>query len=374
MPNTATAEFSLQPFIGNPIDPSVVQRRWIAGIIGDKPSQYAKSPILWNAAYRALGLDAIFLPWDVTEPQLKPLVQAIRENPQIVGCSVTMPYKISILKLLDGLDPKAEQIGAVNTVVRTEDGRLIGYNTDGQGAIDSLTQMLPGQKAPFLKSLQGLQAVMIGAGGAARAVAFFLAEALGPQGHLTIINRDATKATDLAQAVNKAFGNASAVENASLLNSLSKADLVINASTVGQTGMRKLANGDVTCLEPFSPLGPVDISTLPASTASDESAFYAAWFPKAISAIEHNQKAAAEGIVVAKPTAAFFDLIYAPLETRFLNTARLSGHRTLNGKGMNIAQAADGFIHKVMPRHLRSAGLDPATCYPKVFEAMAAIW
>ena len=123
----------LQAQVVNRLDAGADKRERFAGIIGDRPSQYAKSPSLWNAVFKALELDATYLAFDVDEPKLKGLCDALRGSERLLGCNVTVPYKVKILEYLDDLDPKARGIGAINTIVRTGDGRLIGYNTDGSG-------------------------------------------------------------------------------------------------------------------------------------------------------------------------------------------------------------------------------------------------
>lgn len=369
-----TTEFPLQRYLSNPIDPAAAEHRWIAGIIGERPSLYAKSPRLWNAAFQALKLDAIFLPFDVAESNLEPLVQVMRESSQLVGFSVAVPYKIRITGLLDELDPKARQIGAVNTVVRTPEGRLIGYNTDGQGAIDSLVRRLPGQPSSFAEPLSGLRVLLIGAGGAARAAAVYLGEAIGPSGRLVITNRTPQTAVALAREVVQLFHNASAVTAESLEREASAADLIINATVLGQTGIRRLPDGRATSLEPYSPLAPANPAALPLADFEDERAFYAAWFAASLRDIELNHLQSATTLQHVPCSSRCFDLNYAPLETTLLVQARLSGKRTLNGKGMNIAQAADAFVSHVMRSHLLAVGLEPETCYQTVWETMAAIW
>src|SRR3972149_6945661 len=112
----------IQPDLSNRLDPAAQAHKWIAGIIGDRPSQYAKSPWLWNNTFTTLGLDGIFLPFDVEAAHLPSLLEVLRRSEQVVGFSVTVPHKVEIIKYLDELDPKARQIGAVNTVARTQDG------------------------------------------------------------------------------------------------------------------------------------------------------------------------------------------------------------------------------------------------------------
>src|SRR3990172_12750501 len=170
---------SLQACIDNWLDRKAIGRKRIAGIIGDAPSHYAQSPSLWNAAFRDLKMKAVYLPFDVHLSRLPELTRALKQCDQVMGVNVTVPYKVKIMEFLDQLDEKAGQIGAVNTIVRTEDGELVGYNTDGKGFVNSIVTPQPGQKEPFVKSLNGTDVLIIGAGGSARAVAFHLSEVLG---------------------------------------------------------------------------------------------------------------------------------------------------------------------------------------------------
>jgi shikimate dehydrogenase len=364
----------LQAHVSNQLDATVAERRWVAGIIGDHPSAYAKSPGLWNAAFQALHLDAAYVPLDVAESQLPALVGALRAGDQVVGFNVTVPYKIAIMKLLNAVDPKAAQIGAVNTVARTPDGRLMGYNTDGQGGLDSLTRALPGLGPPLVEELTGRPALLLGSGGAGRAMAFSLAESLGPKGRLTIANRDAARAAELASAVSRVYGNSVAISEGEIREVLPGVHLVVNATTKGQSGLRRLPGGRVTCLEPYSALAPANPAAIDESQATDEASFHRVWYWASLGDIERNHRDSNWIMLTAGQGAAFFDLIYAPLETHLLAQARWTGHPTKNGKGMNIAQAVAGFVHRVMPRQLQSLGVDPQAAYPAVFQAMAKVW
>jgi len=364
----------IQSLLSNRLDPLAGVHKWTAGIIGDRPSQYAKSPSLWNAAFATLELDAIFLAFDVEAPNLPALLEAIRKNGQMVGFSVTVPYKVEVIKLLDDLDPKARQIGAVNTVARTQDAKLIGYNTDGQGFMDMLTKALPGQDQPFFGDIEGRHALLIGAGGAARAVAFCLAEALGKEGRLTIANRDSDKAQGLTAAVQTAYSNAVYLVETGIGSVVPSVGLIINATTKGQSGIRRLVGHRVTCLEPYSALAPACPAEFSDDGFPSEAAFYTAWYKRSYQDIEANLSRANKTLSAIPTETAFVDLIYSPLETRTLAMARWSGHRVLNGKGMNIAQAADAFVNRVMRRHLTSLGWDLESTYHRVFQIMAQVW
>jgi shikimate dehydrogenase len=360
----------LQPHVANALPDA--NPPLVTGIVGDAPSKYARTPPLWNALYRDLGWDAISLPWDVAPDALGAFVAAARGTPEIAGFNVTNPYKIAIIPLLDGLDPLARQIGAVNTVARGRSGELVGFNTDGQGALDALTTTLPGQDRPFVGALSGRTVLMVGAGGAARAVAFYVASALGRQGTLRVVNRDPATARDLAHAVRDAYGIGDADGEERLPDWAADADLVINASLKGQTGWRKLPDGRACQLEPYSALAPANPACLPAGTTLDAAASRR-WFLASQEDIARN---AATGLAAAArlgADAACFDLIYAPLETTFLRDARLAGHRTQNGKWMNIAQAADAF-RKVCAAALGARGMSESAGYARALSVMTRVW
>lgn len=363
---------AIQAHLTNRLDPSAGEAGRVAGIIGDRPSQYAKSPSLWNAVFRVLDLDAIYLPFDVDESRLAPLVRTLRQTGQLLGFNVTVPFKVKIIEYLDGLEDKARQIGAVNTVARMEDGRLIGYNTDGTGFLQSLTTPLLPNEAPLLPDPRGVDVLIIGAGGAARAVAFFLAETVG-SGRLVIANRTRATATALADEVNLAYGNASAIDEGEIGEVARLVGLVVNCSSKGQAGVRKLPTGRATILEPYSALAAASPAVFPDGEASAPVAL-ARWFETSLPDIERNNQISAQVALRLPPSAVVYDLIYAPLETVFLRHCRLTGHRTANGKGMNIAQAVDALVDKVCRSYLDGLGLDRTERQRRVVEVMFEVW
>src|SRR5690606_1328259 len=105
-----------------------------------------------------------------------------------LGANVTVPHKVRVMGFLDAIDPGAGRIQAVNTIVRTPEGKLIGYNTDGEGFLDSILKRQPDRTDPFIRSLRGMNVVLLGAGGSARAVAFHLTDEMR-DGRLVICNR-----------------------------------------------------------------------------------------------------------------------------------------------------------------------------------------
>jgi len=138
----------------------------IVGLIG-YPVEHSKSPLMHNAAFKSLRLDFIYLLFYVRPSYLKEAIMGLRAL-NVVGANVTIPYKEEVIKYLDEIAPEAKFIGAVNTIHNRE-GKLIGYNTDGQGFITSL---LTDGKI----KLEGQNVLLIGAGGAGKAVAVKLAE------------------------------------------------------------------------------------------------------------------------------------------------------------------------------------------------------
>ena len=373
MATTTSDLAAVQAQIVNRLDPAAAEAERIAGIIGDRPSQYAKSPSLWNAVFKALRLDAAYLPFDVDAPKLGGLVEALRHCDRLLGFSVTVPYKLAIIEHLDGLDEKARQIGAVNTVARTEDGRLIGYNTDGSGFLQSLTTEVIHGTAPLVPQPAGVDALLIGGGGAARAVAFYLAEAI-ETGRLFIANRTHATAASLAGDVSKAYGNARAIGEEEIGDIAPTVGLIVNGSTKGQAGLRKLSGGQVTMMEPYSALASADPARFAERDAAANADFSHAWLAASLADIERNHHLSWQRALAMPREAAAYDVIYAPLETVFLRHCRLSGHRTTNGKAMNIAQAVDACCDKVCRHLLREHGHDAPDARQRVAEIMAGVW
>jgi shikimate dehydrogenase len=172
-----------------------------------------------EAGYRALGLPFTYVPFEVNS-----LVRAIdgMRGLGIRGFGVSHPFKQDVIALLDALDPIAERIGAVNTIVN-DAGRLVGHNTDWTGAVRALDEAT--QARPGLPALDEARVLLVGAGGAARAIAFGLRER---GGRVTIANRDADK----AQALAADTGHAAAAFDET--TRAGQYDIVVNATTLGQ--------------------------------------------------------------------------------------------------------------------------------------------
>ena len=363
----------VQEHVANRLDPKAESAKWLAGIVGENPSKFAKSPSIWNPVLQGLEIDAFYSPFDVEAKQLARFVEAARQEERLKGFSVTMPYKVSIIPLLDEVDPKAAAIGAVNVVVRTRHGRLIGANTDGSGASASLTTSLTGAVAPYFTTLAGCNALLIGAGGAGKAIAWYLAEAIGT-GRLYIATRDRRSGGALCQALRDAGSSVVWIEETAIQEVAPSVQLIINATTKGQSGIRTLPGGRITCLEPYSALAPANPASFPASDATDQAKFHMAWARASRTDLLVNLDRSAQLMAAIPTSVSFMDIIYSPFESAMLQQARLSGHRTLNGKGMNICQAADALFHWVFQDWLKRKGLYKPATYQDIVERMCAVW
>ena len=190
-------------------------RTKVCALIGD-PVEHSLSPAMHNAAFKHLDLDYVYLAFKVRREELRDAVNGVKAL-KIHGLNVTKPLKVEITTLLDRLDESALNIGAVNTVLRVGD-KLIGYNTDCIGALEALREAGV--------NLEGMKAVILGAGGAARAVAFATAPKVK---ELVILNRTITKAESLSRdlkhrlGVDVRFGGLSEVEKEEELKDIEEA-------------------------------------------------------------------------------------------------------------------------------------------------------
>src|SRR2546421_5594342 len=172
----------------------------------------SKMYAMYNAAFEALGLNYVYVPFIVKD--LEKAVEGIRHL-GIKAIGVTIPYKIDILPYLDELDSDAKRIGAVNAIINNN-GKLLGANTDGKGAVKALQEVT---------DIAGKKVVLLGAGGAARAIAFALVD---EGANVVIVNRTTNVAADLAKAVNCTYQTIDKLEQ-----EIKDARVVINATSVG---------------------------------------------------------------------------------------------------------------------------------------------
>lgn len=247
------------------------------------PIGHSKSPLIHNDAFKASGMDAAYHAFDVEPNRVKEAIDGIRAL-QIAGCNVTVPHKITVMDYLDEIDDEARLIGAVNTIVN-ENGRLIGYNTDGRGYVESLIEESGA-------TLANKRFLVIGAGGAARGIVTALVR--HGIGHLSITNRTKERAIPLVELAESVGTEAMIVKRSEAEKEVNAYDIIINTTSVG--------------MSPNVDDSPFNISNIN------------------------------EGKIVS-------DLIYNPLETAFLQAARKRGAKTTNGVGMFVNQAALSFEH-----------------------------
>ncbi len=256
----------------------------IYGIFGHPVSQ-SLSPAMHNAAFRHLGLDCVYLAFNVDPSNVAQAVSSIRAL-GLCGINVTIPHKQSVMAGLDEIAPEASMVGAVNTIVN-ENGRLKGYNTDVSGVLRALDSEL--EFAP-----RGKNIFIVGAGGASRAV--IVAMCTGGARSVSIVNRTYLKAQKLSEEFSPQFGSvrfsAAPLDDTDRVGELiAQADIVINCSSAGMGDIEPL------CL-PLDLLG--------------------------------------ENCVV-------YDLVYKPPVTPLVRDSRALGLKAESGLGMLLYQGVDAF-------------------------------
>jgi len=361
---------ALRSLIANSLDENAIGDKLIAGVIGDSPSQYSKSPALWNATFDHLAMNAIYVPLDVADARVGELLQTLRRSDRFLGINVTVPHKLRVIEFLDELDSAAQRIQAANTIVKNPDGKLIGYNTDGAGFIDSLLLVAPGQGEAFVTSLDGMNVLLLGAGGSARAVAFHMSDHIG-KGNLIIANRTREHAESLASEIAKLGRQAVAIDESEIPKWAPQVGLIVNSTTKGQGGVRKLANGMATILEPYSALASANP---PALSLGLNTNFEQQWRALAETDIAANNRESESLVQTIPQHTRFYDLIYHPEETVFLRQGRLTGHRTMNGKNMIVCQAAIAFCQCICRQQLHQLGKDDPDTRRRISQVMHASW
>lgn len=189
----------------------------ICGVIGD-PVFGSMSPVIHNAGLKAKGLDNDFVSvaFNVSSDKLANFIEYFKSS-NIRGLSVTLPHKENVMRLLDEIDPVAQEIGAVNTIVNY-DGKTVGYNADWVGASEPLTK---------ITDLQGKKVAVIGAGGAAKAFVYGL---IKNGADVIIYNRTVSKAKELAEQFDCEYSGFEHIEQ------IKNAEIICNASTIGFSG------------------------------------------------------------------------------------------------------------------------------------------
>lgn len=251
----------------------------LTGLIG-YPLKHSLSPSMHNSAFRKLGLDLVYLAFEIEDGSLQDGLNAMRTL-NVKGFNVTMPHKQKIVQLLDGVSDDAKIIESVNTV-KNENGKLIGYNTDGKGLVKALEESGIAYK--------GKKVVILGAGGAARAIAIQLA--FDGAAQIVMANRTIIKAKMIINTINEKIptskGKAIEMDEEIIKEELKDASILINCTSIGMK------------------------STIDQSPISNVDTFNKDVF--------------------------VVDIIYDPLKTKFMSMAEEVGCKTMNGIDMLIYQ------------------------------------
>lgn len=250
----------------------------LAGVMG-WPVTHSKSPRLHGFWLKKHGIDGAYLPLPVRPDNLKAALEALLKL-GFLGCNLTIPHKEAALDLCDELDPLAKRIGAVNTIIVDDEGRLLGRNTDAFGFTENLKQGAPAWRA------QTAPACVLGAGGAARAILVGLLDEGVPE--VRIVNRTTARAEALAEELGS---RVRVVKWGDWRGALAGCGLLVNSTALGMQGQPTLE---------------IDLSTLPMAATVN-------------------------------------DIVYAPLETALLAAARERGNPIVDGLGMLLHQARPGF-------------------------------
>lgn len=251
----------------------------VLGIIGN-PLTQSLSPLMHNAVFKELRLNCLYLPFEIAGDNLGKALEAVRVL-GFAGINVTVPFKSEVIKYLDALSPEAEACQAVNCI-KNVNGRLTGYNTDGQGFMSALKEA--GVKPDS-------RAVIIGAGGAARSVAYYLAKSSCRI--IEILDIELDKAEDLAAFIEHSSScktQPRVMTQANFNDAAADAQLIVNCSPVGM--------------------------------------------------MPHIDKSPVDSLTAVMQDAVICDLIYNPPMTRFLQIGQARGLKTVNGTAMFIHQGA----------------------------------
>ena len=260
-----------------------MQNNMKAGIIG-YPLGHTLSPIIHNSAFNELGYNIDFQIWETEEKLLKDKIQSLR-NENVLGCCITLPYKKKVMQYLDNIDNSAKEIDAINWIIN-KNGILSGYNTDWLGFINSLDF--------YKKSIKNKTALIIGAGGSAKAICQGLIK--GKVKSIIISNRTLKKAEEIKELFGNNQTEIQIIDYKELnnLTTLKEIDLIINATSLGMTG------------GPDPKKSPIDTRLL-------------------------------------NTRALCYDLVYSPQITPFLRDAKNNKIDTIGGLSMLVFQAASGF-------------------------------
>tara|TARA_B100001173_G_scaffold155432_1_gene134724 strand:- start:246 stop:1244 length:999 start_codon:yes stop_codon:yes gene_type:complete len=309
----------IKRFIENKINIGGLKK--FAVIIGETPSQGARSPKLWNNAYRAFNKKCKMYPIDVYEKNLENLIIELKKDKRFIGGSVTAPYKEKIIKYLDGISPESKKIGSINTLIK-KNNKIFGENTDYYGALNSLKQF--SNKKNIL---------VFGCGGAGKSVILACMKQF-KSCSLKVYNRDKKKILRFTKNL-KNKNAIRIISSHNYIKKISRLDLIINTTSVGfDSWVRKQKK--YKNLKFFNPIS--NIKKLVYSKKKNEREFV----NKNLRIINKNLIETYK-FLSQNSNASVFDIIYNPSLTQLINHAKTYGMRTINGLEMNLYQAIKAF-------------------------------
>lgn len=253
----------------------------VCAVIGD-PIEHSLSPIIQNAAFNALNLDIVYTAFTVKPSKVSDALAGMRAL-DILGLSVTMPHKETVIPHLDWIDKTAKCLNAVNTI-HCKEGKLLGYSTDGVGALEALRKNSADPR--------GKRVLILGAGGAARVIAHILTDEVE---ELVVLNRTGLKVEKLAETLKQKFGKK-----------------IVTGSLSPEVIEEKMCNTDIL----------LNTTSVGMKPNINQSLIAPNWL---------------------KPDLVVMDIVYNPLETQLIKDAKAAGAKVISGVEMLIYQGAAAF-------------------------------
>ncbi len=288
-------------------------------IIGETPSKGARSPKLWNRAYKKLNIEIKMFPADVKKEKLRFLIDYLRSDKLFVGSAVTAPYKEQVLKYLDFISDEAKSIGSINTIKKI-DKKLYGYNTDYYGVLKSLNNFKRKKKI-----------FILGCGGAGKAVILASIKKF-KNSFFYFFNRDKKKLNFFLKKLK--------IKNYQIIDyktyfKLENIDLTINTTSIGFDSWI-LRNNKFYNLIFFTPF--TNLKKIKGVKSKNKKEFF-----KKNNLLIHQDKLNYFKFLKQNSNCEFFDIIYNPHMSKFLKIAKFEKRKTLNGLKMNFDQAVKAF-------------------------------
>ena len=257
-----------------------------AAIIGSNPSKGARSPSLWNAAFKGRKLPIRMIPLDVSPQNLPTLLSKLSELPTFIGGAVAVPHKNTVAEFLsNSITSESLHIGAVNSLFRTNNGQLYGTNTDGEASLIALRNQVG--------DISGKNILILGAGGAAKAVASYMSNGVGPKGKVFVASRDPSRFFYFKEKLKVE----DVIDWSQISSFISKSNIIINCTSIGSE------------------------LSIDQSPLSDQQ------------------------LELCQEDMFIYDIIYQPRPTLFLKKSKQNGLKTLDGLNMNLEQAVLAFTY-----------------------------